>query len=218
MSQTREAAPYPMRVYFDGEVGEWVAQVVDLPGCIGAGDSANEAVEAAIKFIPDWIALAQERGTTVSPPMEGLDASGKFVVRLPKSLHARLQDRAATEQTSLNQIAVQYLSEGLSRSETADRLLVRLEQTMSAGYYQGMVFGAPLIEVGNMSMRGSALPSGTHIYQLYRHQGGPEVIGERDTVTMVEKQGTAYTAHRLTLPYEPSSEEAEEEQCQNLAN
>ena len=217
MSQKREAARYPMRLYFDREVEEWVAQVVDLPGCIGAGDSANEAVKAATKFIPEWIELAEERGIMVSPPTEGIDASGKFVVRLPKSLHARLQDRAASEQTSLNQIAVQYLSEGLTRSETADRLMVRLEQTLSAGSYQGMVYEASLIDVANISMRGTAPPSGTHVYQFYGHQGRPEVIGEWNLGSEAEIQ-TADTAHWMNFPRVPQLEKGEEEQCQKQAN
>ena len=217
MSQKREVARYPMRVYFDREVEEWVAQVVDLPGCIGAGDSANEAVKAATKFIPEWIELAEERGLCVSLPTEGIDASGKFVVRLPKSLHARLQDRAATEQTSLNQIAVQYLSEGLSRSETADRLMVRLEQTMSAGSYKGLVYEASSKAVAKFSVRDTAFPSGTHIYQFYGHRGGRKVIGEWNLGSVVENQ-TADTVRRMDFRGEPQLGKDEEEQCQKQAN
>lgn len=38
------------------------------------------------------------------------DASGKFVVRIPKSLHAALKQEAETENVSLNQLAVAKLS------------------------------------------------------------------------------------------------------------
>ena len=217
MSQTRKVPRYPMRVYFDSEAEQWVAQVVDLPGCIGAGNSANEAVEAATAFIPEWIEIAEERGLTVSPPTEVPDASGKFVVRLPKSLHARLQDRAASEQTSLNQIALQYLSEGLSRSETADRLMTRLEQTMSAGSYQGVLYAGPLIDVTDISIRGRTRPSVTHIYQFYGRQSGPEVFRESNLGSVAQSQ-TAYTSHPMTIPSESLLETGEEEQCRKQAN
>lgn len=109
---------YPMKVYRDFDSGDWVAEVSDLPGCIGVGDTRTEAVAVAERFIRDWIEEALAQGWKVPPPSTQVEASGKFVVRLPRSLHARLQGLAGDEGTSLNQLVVALLSEQSGRKET----------------------------------------------------------------------------------------------------
>jgi antitoxin HicB len=49
-----------------------------------------------------WIETAQENGQSIPEPQMLDDYSGKFVVRLPKTLHRQLVDRAAREGVSLN--------------------------------------------------------------------------------------------------------------------
>ena len=48
-----------------------------------------------------------------------LNASGKFVQRLPRSIHSRLQHQAKAEGVSLNQLVTAYISEGLGRHSAA---------------------------------------------------------------------------------------------------
>lgn len=103
--------PYPMRVYEDPDSGNWVAEVTDLPGCLGVGDTPEEALKVAKGFIKDWIDEARAQGWDVPEPTKRSEASGKFVVRLPRSLHARLQELSEIEATSLNQLVVSLLSE-----------------------------------------------------------------------------------------------------------
>ena len=120
MTRGEETGRYPLRVYFDEETEEWIAEVVDLPGCVGVGDSPGEAVEVAGRFVADWIEMAKERGEAVPEPRGLPSASGKFVARVPRSLHARLQERAEIEGTSLNQLVVRYLAEGLRGDSVMD--------------------------------------------------------------------------------------------------
>jgi predicted HicB family RNase H-like nuclease len=49
------------------------------------------------------------------PELEGEGEPAKFVLRLPKSLHARLVARAASEGVSLNTMITAFLAEGLGR-------------------------------------------------------------------------------------------------------
>jgi len=105
--------PYPMRLYWDDEATAWVAEVTDLPGCVGVGDSPAEAVEVAQGFIDTWIEDAVEAGEGVPAPSVRTQASGRFVARVPRSLHGRLQRLAADEGISLNQLVVSILSEGV---------------------------------------------------------------------------------------------------------
>lgn len=109
--------PYPMHVYQDPESGDWVAEVQDLPGCIGVAETQEGAVAAAKAFIPDWIEEAISQGWDVPEPTKHVEASGKFVARLPKSLHARLQALAEIEGTSLNQLVVSMLSARSAQQE-----------------------------------------------------------------------------------------------------
>ena len=51
-----------IHTYWDEECGEWVAEAIGLPGCIGCGDTHDEAHSVCRRFIPEWLALARERG------------------------------------------------------------------------------------------------------------------------------------------------------------
>jgi antitoxin HicB len=43
--------------------------------------------------------------------------SGRFVRRLPKSIHAKLADRAKAEGVSLNTLVLTFIAEGLGRKD-----------------------------------------------------------------------------------------------------
>lgn len=74
-------------------------------------------------------ALAEAKpAATEEAIAERQDVSGKFVVRVPKSLHVALKELAEAEGISLNQMVVAMLGEGLGRAT------VRLEPTGGADY------------------------------------------------------------------------------------
>jgi antitoxin HicB len=70
-----------------------------------------------------WIGTAQEFGDPVPPPSRAQDEtySGRWNMRVPKSLHRRLAERAKAEGVSLNTLAVTLLAEGLGRRGYDDR-------------------------------------------------------------------------------------------------
>ena len=57
-----------------------------------------------------WIETKLENGFLIPSPIDDKQYSGKFVLRLPKSLHARLALEAENEGVSLNQYALYKLS------------------------------------------------------------------------------------------------------------
>ena len=57
-----------------------------------------------------WIEAKLENGFPVPDPVDDSQYSGKFVLRLPKSLHVRLALEAEQEGVSLNQYALYRLS------------------------------------------------------------------------------------------------------------
>ena len=85
----------------------------DLPGCIADGETIEEAVESGSDALRSWLATAKE----FKDPVPSLSAGmrGKWVQRVPKSLHAKLAAKAEKEGVSLNTLVVSLLAEGIGR-------------------------------------------------------------------------------------------------------
>lgn len=84
----------------------------DLPGCMTQVDTYEEVIPAAEEIKRLWIQAAWNSGWPIPEPAEVTDFSGKFNVRIPRSLHRRLAEQAEVECVSLNQLVVSYLSAG----------------------------------------------------------------------------------------------------------
>jgi antitoxin HicB len=106
------ALPYTIEVFrddSDGEVG-YVARVVELPGCFTQADSFEELGEMIQDAMRAWIETAMEDGQPIPEPRSVNDYSGKFVVRLPKSLHREMAQLADRDGVSLNSLVNVALS------------------------------------------------------------------------------------------------------------
>src|ERR1700686_1315587 len=94
--------PFTIRHLTQEEGGGYLIEFPDLPGCISDGETIEEAIANGAEAKRDWIAAMQAAGRPVSPPT--VDAaetySGKWVVRMPKSLHRGLAERARQEGVS----------------------------------------------------------------------------------------------------------------------
>lgn len=87
------------------------AVVLELDGCQSTGETFQEAYEGIREAMEGWIEAKLENGFTVPMPLDTGNYSGKFVVRLPKSLHGRLAMEAEQEGVSLNQYALYKLAQ-----------------------------------------------------------------------------------------------------------
>jgi len=126
---------YRMRVYpieTDSNTIEWAAEFPDLPGCVGAGDTADEAVTMAMDAKIAWIETALEEGRKITEPKNTYeeDFSGKFTFRLPKSLHKNLTLQAEDEGLSLNQYILYLISKGLNKKEELPAKHTELKDTV----------------------------------------------------------------------------------------
>ncbi|HHV56321.1 MAG TPA: type II toxin-antitoxin system HicB family antitoxin [Firmicutes bacterium] len=106
------ALPYKV-VLHPAQEGGYVAEIPDLPGCLTQG----ETIEEAINMIQDakicWLRSALEDGVEIPEPGQTLDEySGRLNIRIPKSLHRTLAERARQERVSLNQ----YINYQLARA------------------------------------------------------------------------------------------------------
>ena len=94
------------------EGGGYMASAVELPGCMATGETEAEALEELRDAIRSWVLTAREFGDEVPPPTSTYRYSGKFVVRVPSSLHRSLALRAGIEGVSLNHLVSTLLSGG----------------------------------------------------------------------------------------------------------
>jgi len=103
------ALNYAMEIVEDD--GRFVVSIPDLPGCVSYGDTPEEAV-ANIKATKRlWLKGAVESGETIVEPTTVEDFSGKFVLRIPRSLHQALDREARQQGVSLNMYIAHQLSE-----------------------------------------------------------------------------------------------------------
>lgn len=97
----------PYTVHVRRDQGEdyacWFAEVLELPGCMTQANTNEELGEMIQDTMRAWIETALEDGETIPEPRDLDDYSGKFVVRVPKSLHRDLVVAAELEGVSLNQ-------------------------------------------------------------------------------------------------------------------
>ena len=101
---------YPVNLHWSDEDKAWIAVVPDLPGCCRAhGSTQQAALREAATATKLWLSVARKDGRDIPEPT-GKEASGKLLVRMPKSLHRSLQLEALREGVSLNQLVVSLLS------------------------------------------------------------------------------------------------------------
>ena len=95
---------YPYFTYTlpNGDDITWVAESLSLNGCVGQGDTIEEAVKELESNEVEWIITAREVGIPI-PPEEAKYYSGKIALRLEPAEHMKAAIRAQIEGISLNQ-------------------------------------------------------------------------------------------------------------------
>jgi predicted RNase H-like HicB family nuclease len=110
--------PYKLEVVPLGEEdgGGFYARYFDF-GTSAHGDGATpgEAAENARVGLRAVLEVMIEHGDPIPEPLAGREYSGKFNVRVPKSLHRALIEEAENEGVSLNMLIVNRLSRTVRR-------------------------------------------------------------------------------------------------------
>lgn len=112
---------YPFSVIAEPE-GGYTIVFPDLPGCMSQVESLAEVGPVAEEIRTLWIETAYERGMEIPEPSYPEEYSGKFNLRIPRSLHRKLAESAEREGVSLNQYATMLLSRGDSEYRLERRL------------------------------------------------------------------------------------------------
>jgi antitoxin HicB len=106
-----------MRPLSEEEGGGWLITWPDLPGCMSDGETPEEALVNGRDAVAGWIKAMRASGREVPAP--GDRSSGKFITRVPRSMHARLTARAKQEGVSMNALVSAFLAESLGRRDAA---------------------------------------------------------------------------------------------------
>lgn len=109
------ALPYTVEVHRDASDGDvaYVARVVELPGCFTQADSFEELEAMVQDAMHAWIESALEDGVAIPEPRATDQYSGKFVVRIPRTLHRQLAVVAEREGVSLNAFVSSALAQAV---------------------------------------------------------------------------------------------------------
>ena len=104
--------PYNFNIQQMEDEGEkyFFIKVTELDGCMSDGKTMEEAQSNVLDAMRGWIEVALEHGDFIPEPKKIEDYSGKFVLRVPKSLHHRLAYESSLEGVTLNQYALYKLS------------------------------------------------------------------------------------------------------------
>ncbi len=115
-----DLSKYPFEIHplskEDG--GGYMVSFTNFSECVSDGDTIAEAIENGMDALQETIAALESLNMPVPEPGSCGTYSGKFIQRVPKSIHARLVMRAKQEGVSMNSLVVSILAESLGTRET----------------------------------------------------------------------------------------------------
>lgn len=112
MSNEKDVQYYmslPYTIAMQKSEGRYYIRVAELDGCQSYADTPEQAYANIQEVLRDHIEIKLEYGDPIPEPVPA-DYSGKFNVRIPKTLHKHLAERAEAEGVSLNQYVLYKLS------------------------------------------------------------------------------------------------------------
>jgi antitoxin HicB len=114
------------------EDGDIVAHIEELDGCISHGADEVEAITNLKLMQTAWIEACIESGREVpEPEPEGALPSGKYLQRLPRSLHQRLIRLARREGVSLNTLTTALLTDAATAKLFGEIALEKMAATFA---------------------------------------------------------------------------------------
>jgi len=128
--------PYAIIILPESD-GTFRGEIMEFPGCIASGETASETLASLEDVARSWILAAIERGQHIPDPIESSsDFSGRFVLRIPKSLHKKAAWIAEREGVSLNTFITTSLSESIGeRTYSYTSVVFPLSPAVYAPYF-----------------------------------------------------------------------------------
>jgi len=113
--------PFTVRPLTEEEGSGYLIEFPDVPGAISDGETPEEAIRNGRDALKAALLTMKEFGDPVPKPGVVTSASGQWRQRVPKSLHARLVERARQEGVSLNTLVTTMIAEELGKKERSRR-------------------------------------------------------------------------------------------------
>ena len=126
---------YPFVAYaLDTDDGkQWCVEFIDVPGVVGGGKTQEEAVKEAFENLQVHLGFLKEDGYAIPEPsnISGDSYSGKFALRISKSMHRRLALLARQEDISINAYLNEAIAEKVSRDECLRYMKSEIQKMMT---------------------------------------------------------------------------------------
>ncbi len=113
--------PFEIRPLSEEDGGGFLVSFPDFAECISDGETIEDALANGHDALKATIAALKAKKLAVPSPNSGGVASGKFVARVPKTVHAQLATRAKAEGVSLNTLVLTFIAQGLGSSSAKPR-------------------------------------------------------------------------------------------------
>jgi antitoxin HicB len=98
----------------------YLIEFPDVPLCMSDGATVEEAIVNGWDALKCCLLTMKEFGDPIPKPGSSGGASGQFRLRIPKTVHARLTNRAEQEGVSLNTLVTAMIAEGSASGRQAD--------------------------------------------------------------------------------------------------
>lgn len=100
--------PYFIRLFWSEEDRCYVAEVPELRGCSGLGETPEKALREARRSIRSWLEVARKQGVTIPKPIVR-GKSARLNLRLPSEVVRGIKMEARESGLSLNQYVMTRL-------------------------------------------------------------------------------------------------------------
>jgi predicted RNase H-like HicB family nuclease len=123
---------YGFKLFWSDEDEGYIATCPEFPTLSAFGETPELALAEAHIALNLFIEEFNAMNKSLPKPHAPIEFSGQFRVRLPKSLHRQLAEKAESEDVSLNSLLISYLSKAVT-GETDDTWLTQI-QAISTGF------------------------------------------------------------------------------------
>ena len=116
--------PFEIRPLAQDGGGGYLISFPDFEECISDGETVEDAIANGRDALKATLAALKAKKFPVPAPNRGGVASGFFVARVPKTVHAQLATRARAEGVSLNTLVLTFIAQGMGSSTAKARTKV----------------------------------------------------------------------------------------------
>ena len=135
--------PYSRVVIPDSETKTFAAYIAEFPGCVAQGESLTDALIQLEEVAQEWVDASLRAGHTIPEPIGVNGYSGKFALRLPRSLHREAAKISESEGVSLNQFFVSAIAQCVGAKTLYRTLATRIEKQLQTA----------VTDIGNLVVR-----------------------------------------------------------------